>query len=74
MEPRCASDWTLGSLRYHWGSAYEITSTGPQAWHARRRDGMGEIHADSARSLVTGIRIDYSTNPMPRQPGPAEDQ
>ena len=74
MEPRCAEDWTLDTLRYHWGGAYIITSTGPAAWHARRRDGLGEIHADSARCLVAGIRIDYSTNPVPRPAEPPEGE
>jgi hypothetical protein len=71
MEPLCQA-WTLADLRHHWGGAYKITSTGPQAWHAFRRDGQGEIHADSPRCLLAGIRIDYATAPVPRQPGPAE--
>jgi hypothetical protein len=43
-----------------------------EAWHARRRDGLGQIHADSPHALVVGIRIDYSTNPVPRPAEPKD--
>jgi hypothetical protein len=71
MEPLCEA-WTLDTLRWHWGSAYEITSSGPEAWHAFRRDGRGEIHADSPRALLIGIRIDYQIAPVPRPADPGE--
>ena len=54
----------LESLRYDWGSAYEIERNGDQ-WRARRLDGLGGwMHADSADDLRTRIFSDYATNPV----------
>jgi hypothetical protein len=57
----------LASLRHHWGSAYEITTAGPASWRAVRKDGKGQVRADSADTLLVAIRLDYGTAPVPRQ-------
>jgi len=58
-------DWTQGELRAHWGSAYDIFRDG-RVWTARRRDGQGEVTADSADALLLAIRSDYQAAPVPR--------
>lgn len=54
---------TVRSLRWHWGSAYEITARGRQA---ERRDGQGTLTARSPDELLAEIRKDYRARPVPR--------
>ena len=59
--------WTLAQLLRHWGSAYVIAGRG-ERWIARRRDGKGELHADSPDLLHEMIVADYGRHPVPRDP------
>ncbi len=56
----------LEELRFHWGSAYDITLVG-RLWTARRRDGRGDVLAEP---LPEGLRLrilaDYAAMPVPR--------
>jgi len=56
----------LDDLRFHWGSAYDITAAGG-AWTARRRDGRGGTLAGPLpEGLLLAIRADYAACPVPR--------
>jgi hypothetical protein len=58
----------LETIRYDWGSAYQIECDGDQ-WRARRLDGLGGwISADSADILRTQIFSDYTSKPVRRPP------
>jgi hypothetical protein len=60
-------DEELASLRFHWGSAYEITCPARRAWMARRRDDLLVIlRARDAGDLLELIRRDYQASPVPR--------
>jgi hypothetical protein len=69
---RAASGWLgndageLDELRFHWGTAYEITADGGM-FTARRRDGRGGTLADSLpERLRSRIAADYGADPVPR--------
>jgi hypothetical protein len=55
----------LGSLRWHWGSAYAI-SYRMGRWIASRRDDGGRLEAEEAEELRELIRDDYEARPVPR--------
>jgi hypothetical protein len=55
----------LRFLIRHWGSAYRITGSGGR-WRAARRDGLGEVTAQSPAGLLDVIRADYQARPVPR--------
>jgi hypothetical protein len=56
----------LDELRFHWGSAYRIGTSGG-VYTARRRDGKGSTLTDP---LPEGLRLkivaDYRADPVPR--------
>ncbi len=57
---------TLDDLKFHWGSAYHIAVTEGE-WTARRRDGRGDVLADSLpEGLWLLIQADYAAMPVPR--------
>ena len=57
---------TLDELRFHWGSAYDIGSSGGE-YTARRRDGKGVPLADPhPEELWRRIQADYAALPVPR--------
>jgi len=58
-------DGDLADLRYHWGSAYKITSRNA-VFRAVRRDDGSAVTALTADSLRTEIRADYAARPVPR--------
>jgi hypothetical protein len=62
---RGADDYPLGSLRWHWGSAYAI-SYRLGRWIATRRDDGGRLEAGDADELRELIREDYRMRPVPR--------
>ena len=64
--PMHATDPSLLDLRWHWGSAYQIDHTGPDAWQAVRRDSTAALRADGPWTLLTMIRNDYLAHPVPR--------
>ena len=55
----------LDSLRFHWGTAYEIGYRLGQ-YRAVRRDDGSVVRADSADELLAAIREDYAVRPAPR--------
>lgn len=59
----------LGSLRWHWGSAYLIELIGGR-WIAQRRDSHATMSADGPDQLLGLIRADYAAHPVPRDPRP----
>lgn len=57
----------LAWLRFNWDEAYEISYTPPDAWSAKRRDGLGvPLEAKSARELGSAIAADYNNRAVPR--------
>ena len=62
-----ARDEALASLRFHWGSAYEI-SVGDVAgvWRAVRLDDQRTLIATDASELHTLIVADYTAHPVKR--------
>jgi hypothetical protein len=60
---------TLGELRFHWGSAYEIGVTGGM-WTARRRDGGGTLADPAPERLRDRIIADNTARPVPRDLAP----
>ena len=56
----------LDELRFHWGSAYDI-SADREVYTARRRDGKGAPLADPLpEGLRLRIQADYAAMPVPR--------
>ena len=60
---RCAGE--LADLRWHWGSAYEIT-VWSGIYRAERRDDGSAVTAVTAGCLKAEIRADYLARPVPR--------
>ena len=60
-----AQEWTLGDLRWHWGSAYRIEYRRGE-WRAARLDGKRTLTAATAVELLKAIRADYWREPVPR--------
>ena len=58
-------DGEIADLRWHWGSAYKITSRNAM-FRAVRRDDVSAVTALTAESLRTEIRADYQARPVPR--------
>jgi len=56
-------DEALKDLRYHWGSAYEL-SEGSGVWRAVRLDNQRALIATDPRDLRGLILADYSSNPV----------
>jgi hypothetical protein len=61
----------LASLRWHWGSAYDIRNPLPRVWIAERRDTRDALRADSPVALRDLIVADYTARPVPRDASPA---
>jgi hypothetical protein len=62
-------DWAeaeLEELRWHWGSAYVISSPEPDTWIAQRRDTHETLRTDDPGTLLGLIRADYAARPVPR--------
>jgi hypothetical protein len=59
----------LGSLRWHWGSAYEISGI-PGAWRAERRDNGKVLAAGNPVKLRALIWADYARKRVPRSVAP----
>ncbi|MFI5069131.1 MAG: hypothetical protein ACHP9Z_34835 [Streptosporangiales bacterium] len=57
----------LGDLQHHWGSAYIISTPGPDIWLAVRRDDHGTLRAGKPGELLELIRADYARRPVPRR-------
>jgi hypothetical protein len=62
--------WTLGDLRWHWGSAYVIFHS-LRCWKAIRRDDTSgdmtrTLKANEPAELAALIRADYAACPVPR--------
>jgi hypothetical protein len=57
---------TAGSLRWHWGSAYEFRRRALRHV-AVRRDGLGMVTADSLDGLLIAVRDDYARAAVPRR-------
>jgi hypothetical protein len=55
----------LEELRFHWGEAYEISHDARRGWHARRRDGLGDLTAPDPDGLEKAIFGDYTASPEP---------
>lgn len=56
----------LEELRFHWGSAYDISRAAGE-FTARRRDARGGALTDRVPGgLLRKIRADYAANPVPR--------
>jgi len=49
----------LDSLRWHWGSAYEVSNPAPGRWVARRHSNGTVLTARSDAELRQKIRADY---------------
>jgi hypothetical protein len=67
MEPDPISD-PLGSLRWHWGEAYDIRNPAARVWTAERRDTHAILRADTPSALRDCIIADYTARPVPRDP------
>ena len=63
-----SSDWDdpLGSLRWHWGSAYVIGHYGGSAWVAQRRDTRETLRDQTPMGLRDRIIKDYAERPVSR--------
>jgi hypothetical protein len=59
------SDRELASLRFHWGSAYDVAYDRGQ-WRAVRQDTGETLTAPTAGELLTLIRENYRVRPVPR--------
>ena len=56
----------LEDLRFHWGTAYDISRVGGE-FTARRRDARGGALTDLASiGLLGKIRADHAADPVPR--------
>jgi hypothetical protein len=60
---------TLAELRWGWGSAYVFTRDGGLV-RAVRRDGRGELVANSAGQAARMVAADYRARPVSRQAAP----
>ena len=59
-------DGPLEEIRFHWGSAYDISAAGG-VYTARRRDGKGGTLTDPLpEGLRLRIQADYTAMPVPR--------
>jgi hypothetical protein len=67
MEPDPLTD-PLGSLRWHWGEAYDIHNPRPRVWTAERRDTHAVLRTDTPAALRVAIISDYTRQPVPRDP------
>jgi hypothetical protein len=56
---------TVRSLRWHWGSAYDIRRAGGRHV-AVRRDGLGTVAAETLDGLLVAVRADYARCAVPR--------
>jgi hypothetical protein len=57
----------LESVRYDWGDAYDIGYDDEHGWHAKRRDGRGDIlTAPNPDGLYEVIAADYRDRPVGR--------
>jgi hypothetical protein len=68
---QCELDREIADLRYHWGSAYEIT-VWSGIYRAERRDDGSAVTAITAGCLKAEIRADYLGRPVPRDACPQE--
>lgn len=59
-------DQALDFLKWHWGTAYEISRPRRDGWTARRKDNRKTLEASSAQVLLVKIRADYQAHPVPR--------
>ena len=60
----------LGSLRWHWGTAYEISGI-IGVWRAERRDNGRALTADDPEKLRRAIIADYTAKPVRREDSPS---
>jgi hypothetical protein len=63
----------LAALQYHWGAAY-VVSVLHGVWFAQRTDTGRVLRATDPESLLTAIRGDYDSNPVPRTEPVEEDE
>jgi len=62
-----ADKHALEALRWDWGDAYDIGHDDEHGWHARRRDGLGDLlTAPGADELYKVIADDYALKAVPR--------
>jgi hypothetical protein len=57
----------LDELKWHWGSAYLISFSGPDNWIAQRKDNRATLRADNPVELLDLIRADYAAHPVSRR-------
>jgi hypothetical protein len=67
----CDWDDPLGSLRWHWGSAYIICHPEPDIWIAERRDNHETLRATTPLGLRDEIIADYFSRPVSRAAAPS---
>ena len=61
--PVARSAWA--QLKHDWGGAYDFQRHGPVV-RAVRRDGLGQITANSPEQLGPLVAADYAEHPVPR--------
>jgi hypothetical protein len=61
--PVARSAWA--ELKHGWGGAYDFQRHGPVV-RAVRRDGLGQITANSPEQLGSLVAADYAERPVPR--------
>ena len=61
--PAARSAWA--ELKHGWGGAYDFQRHGPVV-RAVRRDGLGQITANSPEQLGPLVAADYAERPVPR--------
>ena len=65
-ETSAAEDPALSALMYGWGDAYKLWQDS-EGWHARRRDGLGEVMTEDQHDALRKVMWDdYTAKPVPR--------